>query len=709
MAESLNGFVDRITYHNEENGYTIAQLKVPGKRARITLAGAILGVKEGENIEVQGEWVQHPQYGRQLQVETFKAVPPSTQEGIRRYLGSGLIKGVGPVMAKRIVERFGKETLEIIDTNPFRLLEVPKLGRKKIELIARTWAEQREIKDVMIFLQSHGVSTGYAVKIFKHYGQEVIKNVQENPYRLEREIDGIGFRIADQIAQRLGFAEDSQERVQAGIRYLLNRAADDGHVYLPLVDLMERGKELLQVSAELFPPALDELRQDDGIVTEETRYYLPPLYHSEVGIASALQRLQRSAGAQLEPLAEIPDGLVLAAGQQRAVKWATSEKVLVLTGGPGTGKTTVTRAILELYIRNKLKVMLCSPTGRAAKRLSEATGREAKTIHRLLEFMPAERRFKKNYDDKLELDALIVDEASMIDVVLMNALLRALPSHAHLVVVGDVDQLPSVGPGNVLRDIIDSGQVPVVRLDEIFRQGRESQIILNAHRINNGEAPSYDNTRGTDFFFLEEDDAGRMVELIEDLVARRLPAHGAYDPLRDIQVLTPMYRGDVGAQNLNECLQQKLNSQGQGHKQGGMELRVGDKVMQVRNNYDKGVFNGDMGIVTSIDSDNQVLRVLFDAGVDYDFAHLDELVLAYAISIHRSQGSEFPVVVLPLSTQHYIMLQRNLLYTAVTRAKKMLVIVGTRAALERAVENNEVAARFATLKVRILGQAGERL
>jgi exodeoxyribonuclease V alpha subunit len=411
----------------------------------------------------------------------------------------------------------------------------------------------------------------------------------------------------------------------------------------------------------------------------------------------------------LEPLAEIPDGLVLAAGQQRAVKWATSEKVLVLTGGPGTGKTTVTRAILELYIRNKLKVMLCSPTGRAAKRLSEATGREAKTIHRLLEFMPAERRFKKNYDDKLELDALIVDEASMIDVVLMNALLRALPSHAHLVVVGDVDQLPSVGPGNVLRDIIDSGQVPVVRLDEIFRQGRESQIILNAHRINNGEAPSYDNTRGTDFFFLEEDDAGRMVELIEDLVARRLPAHGAYDPLRDIQVLTPMYRGDVGAQNLNECLQQKLNSQGQGHKQGGMELRVGDKVMQVRNNYDKGVFNGDMGIVTSIDSDNQVLRVLFDAGVDYDFAHLDELVLAYAISIHRSQGSEFPVVVLPLSTQHYIMLQRNLLYTAVTRAKKMLVIVGTRAALERAVENNEVAARFATLKVRILGQAGERL
>jgi exodeoxyribonuclease V alpha subunit len=709
MAESLNGFVDRITYHNEENGYTIAQLKVLGKRARITLAGAILGVKEGENIEVQGEWVQHPQYGRQLQVETFKAVPPSTQEGIRRYLGSGLIKGVGPVMAKRIVERFGKETLEIIDTNPFRLLEIPKLGRKKIELIARTWAEQREIKDVMIFLQSHGVSTGYAVKIFKHYGQEVIKNVQENPYRLEREIDGIGFRIADQIAQRLGFAEDSQERVQAGIRYLLNRAADDGHVYLPLVDLMERGKELLQVSAELFPPALDELRQDDGIVTEETRYYLPPLYHSEVGIASALQRLQRSAGVQLEPLAEIPDGLVLAVGQQRAVKWAASEKVLVLTGGPGTGKTTVTRAILELYTRNKLKVMLCSPTGRAAKRLSEATGREAKTIHRLLEFVPAERRFKKDYDDKLELDALIVDEASMVDVVLMNALLRALPSHTHLVVVGDVDQLPSVGPGNVLRDIIDSGQVPVVRLDEIFRQGRESQIILNAHRINNGEMPSYNNTRGTDFFFLEEDDAGRMVELIEDLVARRLPAHGAYDPLRDIQVLTPMYRGDVGAQNLNECLQQKLNSQGQGHKQGGMELRVGDKVMQVRNNYDKGVFNGDMGIVTSIDSDNQVLRVLFDAGVDYDFAHLDELVLAYAISIHRSQGSEFPVVVLPLSTQHYIMLQRNLLYTAVTRAKKMLVIVGTRAALERAVENNEVAARFATLKVRILGQAGERL
>ena len=722
MNQSYKGFIDRLTYHNPENGYTIARLVVEGQRERIAIVGTLASIQEGESVEVEGAWTNHPKYGKQLKVEHYKAVYPSTLEGIQKYLGSGLIKGVGPRSAKRIVDHFGAETLDIIDEDPHRLEEVPKLGKKRVELIAAAWDEQRQIKDVMVFLQSHGITTGYAVKIFKTYGQEAIQKVRSDPYRLERDVDGIGFRIADRIAQRLGLGRDAPERVQAGIRYLLSEAADEGHVYLPTVrtmelpvagvmelpavGMMERAVEILDINAELLPPALEALRANDGVVTEDLRCYLPPLHRAEVGAASSLKRLLRTPAEELAVPTETEDGLELAPAQIQAVELVATSKVLVLTGGPGTGKTTVTRRILRLLEEGGLKVALCSPTGRAAKRLSEASGREAKTIHRLLGFQPGERQFKKGYDDRLEVDALIVDEASMIDVVLMNALLRALPDHARLVLVGDIDQLPSVGPGNVLRDIIDSAAVPVVRLTQIFRQAEKSHIIRNAHRINSGEMPIVENHADADFYFIQEGDPQRVVGLVEELCATRLPSYRGWDRRNDIQVLAPMYRGETGALNLNQRLQQRLNPHGQAHSHRGAEFWVGDKVMQVKNDYDKGVFNGDIGTIERLDAEKQVLYVRFDYTLEYDQVDLDQLTLAYAISIHRAQGSEFPVVVLPLTTQHYVMLQRNLLYTAITRAKQMIVIVGTPKALKLAIANDKVAQRYTTLKERLRGEIG---
>ena len=708
MSESIKGCIDLITYFNQESGYMIARLVPEGKRERITVVGSVAALKEGETIEVEGDWVSHPKYGRQFKIESYRQVHPSTLEGIQKYLGSGLIKGIGPVSARRIVAHFGAQTLEIIDADPYRLLEVDKLGKSRVDLIARAWKDQRRIKDVMVFLQSHGITTGYAVKIFKQYGQEAIQRVRENPYRLERDIVGIGFRIADRIARNMGLAADAPERIQAGMRYLLVRGSEEGHVFLPVEVLMQQCKDILGVNAELFPPALETLRADDGISKEDLRYYLPPLYYAEVGLASSLKRLLRTpAAVKLDSPRHTGtgEGLQLSPSQWEAIDLAARKKVIVLTGGPGTGKTTITREILALFESKGLEVALCSPTGRAAKRLAEATSRAAKTIHRLLEFIPAERAFRKNYDNRLEVDALIVDEASMIDVALMHSLLQAIPDTAHLVIVGDIDQLPSVGPGNVLRDIIASGTVPVVRLTEIFRQARESQIVLNAHRVNRGEPPSISNREASDFFFLEEEDPARSAELIEDLCARRLPARG-HDPMRDIQVITPMYRGETGAVNLNLRLQQRLNPHGQSYNHGDVELRVGDKVMQVKNNYDKGVFNGDTGIIAGLDMDEQQMRIKFDSSLSYDFAELDELTLAYAISTHRAQGSEFPVVVMPLTTQHYVMLQRNLLYTAFTRAKEMIVVVGTQKALNLAVENDAVALRYTTLMQRLRGETG---
>jgi exodeoxyribonuclease V alpha subunit len=705
--ETVRGYVDRMTYHNPENGYTIAQVvQDGGGEEGCAVVGAMTGLTEGETVELEGNWVNHPRYGRQFKVSSYKQIYPATLEGIRRYLGSGLIKGIGPVIAERIVEQFGETTLVVIESTPNRLREVPGLGKKKVESIISAWIEQSRVKDAMIFLQSHGVGPGFAVRIVKKYEGDTIAAVRKNPYRLERDIRGIGFQTADKIASELGFAPEAPERIEAGLRYVLNQAADDGHVFVPEVELLERGRSVLEVNEDLLPPALDALQAGDTVVKEGARFYLTPLYRAEAGVARSLKRL---LSTRIEPPSAATEnrqggGITLNLDQKAAIELSLSEPVVVVTGGPGTGKTTVTRTIVERFEQAHRKVLLCSPTGRAAKRLAETTGREARTIHRLLEFEPATGQFRRNDKRRLEAGVIILDEASMIDVRLMNSLLMAVPTNASLVLVGDADQLPSVGPGNVLADVLSSGVIPVSRLEEIYRQEGESQIVASAHRIIHGEWPEDTNAPDSDFFFSCEEDPQKTADLIEDLCGRRLVERFGLDPIRDIQILTPMYRGDTGAINLNRQLQQRLNPHGQGHRHGEVELRVGDKVMQVRNNYEKDVFNGDLGRVSAIDSDAAELSVSFDSGSRiYSFSELDDLTLAYAISIHRSQGSEFPAVVLALSTQHYVLLQRNLLYTAVTRARRLMVIVGSRRALARAIQNNEVAQRFTSLSDRLAG------
>ena len=708
MTQVYKGYIDNITYHNRENGFTIARLVVDGEKKKITVVGSIASLEEGEYIEVDGGWKEHLKYGRQFQITEYRIIYPTTLKGIEKYLGSGLIRGIGPVSAKRIVDHFGKDTLDVIDENPKRLIEVPKLGRKRVDIIEKSWGEQKQVKDVMVFLQSHGITTGWAVKIFKEYGSKSIDIVKRNPYRLEKDIRGIGFLIADRIAQNMGIAINAPQRVEAGIRYLLNKASEEGHAFLPvdkqksiLPNITERAGEILNINSELIFPGLESLFAKKEVYVEESRCYLPKLFQAEVGIASSLRRLIEKESRKSLQFYKIDDELELAYEQKIAVELAVNNKVLLLTGGPGTGKTTVTKRILQQFEANSLNVGLCSPTGRAAKRLGEATGRIASTIHRLLEFNPNEQGFNKNFEKKLDMDALIVDEASMIDVVLMHALLESLQDYTRLIIIGDVDQLPSVGPGNVLRDIIESKAVPVVSLNKIFRQAVDSYIITNAHRINCGQLPIINNRATRDFFFIEEPEPFRVADHIEDLCTRRLPAHGGYDPKSDIQVLSPMYRGETGATNLNTRLQDRLDANGNRLAFGEGELRVGDKVMQTKNNYDKGIFNGDMGIIQEIKTHSQELKVKFENVVDYDSNDLGELTLAYAISTHRSQGSEFPVVILPLTTQHYMMLQRNLLYTAVTRAKELIVIVGTKKALSMAVKNNQVVQRLTTLKRRL--------
>ena len=705
MSERLEGTIERITYHSEESGYTVAKLEPKGTRFRpITVVGTMASVSAGESLILDGLWVSHPQYGRQFKVTSYRTVYPSTVEGIRKYLGSGLIKGVGPITAKRIVNHFGTDTLDIIETDPDRLLEVPGVARKRAEMIKHAWVELREVKEVMLFLQSHEVSTTYAAKIYKQYGRDAISIVRVDPYRLERDIWGIGFLTADKIAKNLGISPDSIERIKGGIRYVLTQYAEEGHTFVPVVELLERVRDILSVDVEFVPKGLEALREDGGIVTEDLRYYLPPLYYAEIGVAHGFHRLMRHGSVSLtaEAEQEIQDlerkgSIQFAEKQKRAIQTAVTSKVMVLTGGPGTGKTTITKTIIEIFEHKGLKVLLCSPTGRAAKRLSEATGRQAKTIHRLLEFSPTKGGFQKSREDPLDGDAVIVDETSMIDIVLMNSLLRAIPSKARLILVGDVDQLPPVGPGNVLKDIIRSEAVPVVRLDEIFRQAKSSQIVTNAHRINKGTFPYINNKHAEDFFFVEEEDPEKVAQHIEELCTDRLSKHKGFHPIEDIQVICPMYRGETGAINLNLQLQNALNPDSPEYRRGDTEYRVGDKVMQIRNNYEKMVFNGDIGRITRIDRENQQLEVRFDEPVCYEFGELDELVLAYAVSVHKSQGSEYRAVVMPITTQHYMMLQRNLLYTAVTRAKEMVVLVGTKRALGIAVNNSKVSERYSWL------------
>jgi len=708
MAQ-LRGIVDRITFQNEENGYTVARLQVEGQRGGepVTIVGETLSMNPGESVVLEGEWTTHKQFGQQFKISSYQMVHPSTVEGMRRYLGSGLIKGVGPVTAKRIVNHFGEESLAVIEGDPERLAEVEGLGPKRAKLIVKAWAEQQEIHNVMLFLQSHEVGTGYAVKIWKKYGQEAVSMIQDNPYRLAVDVWGIGFLTADRIAQKMGIPAHSDRRIQAGLQHVLHQAADkEGHVFLAEEELIEACAQALEVPVEAIGPCIEQLAGSETIVVNEGRVYLPHLYYAEKGAATRCFQLSQVQRIELGDIPseigaiELRDNVTFAPLQKQALEKALSHNLLVLTGGPGTGKTTTIKGLIALLEARKKHIALAAPTGRAAKRMSEATGYEAKTIHRLLKYSPKENAFEKNFENPLEIDALIVDEVSMVDTVLMNSLLRAVPISASVILVGDTDQLPSVGAGNVLRDVIASGIVETVALNEIFRQAQTSRIITNAHAINAGQMPDISNARDSDFFFLEAEDPEQVVETVCGLCASRLPKTYGLNAIDDIQVLAPMYRGETGAINLNRVLQEKLNPKGQALQRGGAQYRVGDKVMQIRNNYDKDVFNGDMGRILAIEDD--MVSVNFqDRPVIYELSELDELVLAYAVSVHKSQGAEYKAVVMPLTTQHYMMLQRNLLYTAITRAKGLVVLVGTQKALGMAVKNNVVSQRHTTLAERI--------
>jgi exodeoxyribonuclease V alpha subunit len=828
MTDTLRGVVERITYHNEENGYTVARLmperplehSFNARGREVTIVGNLPAINVGESVELTGRWTVHGDYGRQFAVETMRTILPATVAGIEKYLGSGLIKGVGPVTAKRIVKHFGLETLDIIEGSPERLIDVPGVGAKRVQMITTAWLEQQAIKEVMIFLQSHSVSTSLATKIYKTYGDDAINIVREDPYRLARDIYGIGFLTADKIARALGIPADSPRRVAAGVAYALSQATDEGHVFLPMQVLAGQAAKLLEVeskqvgigilelwredlvklvdepggdaltlpdpiSAEETPKlvaeggsfyAPDTLAAAQSLLGEERAVYLTPLFYSETGVANRLTRLAHTGKSRLSSFtanrynwdaaffaAARSDGLDLAPQQRVAVQTALTKRLTVLTGGPGTGKTTTVRTILQLCRQAGHRVLLAAPTGRAAKRLAETTGHEAKTIHRLLEFKPAEgMAFKRNEESPLDGDLLIVDEASMLDLVLTNHLLKAIPPGMHLLLVGDVDQLPSVGAGNVLQDVIAaieepegraedsrlkiegsgnnavaeqpalSGESPisqspdlqssifhlpnlqsphlprsqtaVIRLDTIFRQAAGSYIITNAHRINRGQVPIIDNEGATDFFVFRTEDPQRAAQLCVELVAARIPRRFGIAS-EQIQVLSPMHRGVVGVGALNESIQAAVNPPAPRRAErrfGNRLYRVGDRVMQIRNNYDKDVYNGDMGFIRRIDNENQEMQVEIDGRpIAYDFLELDELVHAFAISVHKSQGSEFPAVVIPVLTSHYMMLQRNLLYTAVTRARQLVVLVGQPRAIGIAVGNNKVTARYTGLDMRL--------
>ena len=722
MLADLQGQIERITYTNEENGFTIARVKVYGQRDLVTVVGDLIDPRPGEILEMKGEWANHPKYGEQFKIVNYKTSVPATVYGIQKYLGSGLIKGIGPVMARRIVKKFGKKTLDIIEDDIKKLAEVDGIGKMRIEMVRQAWEDQKEIREVMLFLQSHGVSSGYAAKIFKQYGNHSIKVVKDNPYRLSTDIFGIGFVTADSIAEKLGFARNSELRAEAGILYVLHQLSDDGHVFYPYEPLVEKCQEILHVDREVIIKALGAIAVDKRIVIEDMNdeveefrennksVYLAKFHVCETNIAARMKTLVNTPKAIREINSEKAIEWVqkqlsisLAEKQAEAIKCAIENKVTVITGGPGTGKTTIINAVLKILSKIKIEIMLAAPTGRAAKRMSETARHEAKTIHRMLEYSLQKGGFQKNEETPLDCDLLIVDEASMIDTILMHYLLKAIPPTATFILVGDVNQLPSVGAGNVLRDIIASGVVPVVELNVIFRQAKESLIVVNAHKINSGLLPSI-KPAGTkdDFYFIEQEDPEVVLKIILELIKERIPSRFGFDPMEQIQVLTPMHRGTVGSGNLNMELQNMLNPGKDGIVRGNRNFRVNDKVMQIKNNYDKEVFNGDIGRIKKIDSENQQAIISFD-GFDtiYDFTDLDEIVLAYAISVHKSQGSEYPAVIIPILTQHFILLQRNLIYTAVTRGKRLVVMVGSKKALAMAVKNARTRRRYTRLSERI--------
>ena len=726
----IRGVVERITYQNPENGYTVLKCAVKSYKELVTVIGSLMDVNVGSVLLIYGNWKVDSRYGRQFAAESWEETLPATVFGIEKYLGSGLIKGVGPKYAKKIVTQFGTETLEVIETDISRLQEVDGIGKKRIKMIRDSWERQKEIKNVMLFLQDHGVSTSFAAKIYRQYGNESLDKMKENPFQMADDIWGIGFKTADGIAQKLGFAKEAYVRLRSGIMYTLSNLADEGHVFAYQKQLIAKAAELLEAEESSIVMTLDQMIMDKDLICETVDYntdqaemkaiYLPAFYYAEAGVAGKLKRLAQAPAADRLWHALMDarqktgnESLSIDVGkiqekvdmkydeiQADAIRKAAVSKVMVLTGGPGTGKTTTTQGIIAAYRSFGLKILLAAPTGRAAKRMTEATGLEAKTIHRLLECKPPEG-YQKNEDNPLEGDVLIIDECSMIDMILMNALLKAIPEGMRLILVGDIDQLPSVGAGNVLRDIIDSGVFPVVRLTRIFRQAQSSRIIMNAHAINEGKFPDISNGKNTDFFYIEKEDPEEAVQEIVRLVKNNLPRYYK-TPWNHIQVLTPMQKGIVGAANLNLDLQEALNPQGDGLRRGGYLFRAGDKVMQIRNNYEKEIFNGDIGTVESVDLQERMLKVNFDQHIiEYEASELDELVHAYATTIHKAQGSEYPIVVMPVLMNHYVMLQRNLIYTGITRAKKVLVIVGTRKALSYAVRNVTVTKRNTFLKERL--------
>lgn len=711
--DEIFGYIERITFQNPENGYTVAQLKQSKCKDLTCIVGSMPGLQPGETVRCQGQWKQHLVFGRQFVVEKYQSEAPADVVGIRKYLSSGLIKGIGAKYAARIVDAFGEDTLNIIDKHPEKLLEVDGLGKKRLESIHTCWAQQKSIRDVMIFLQSNGVSPSYAQKVFKHYGNESIKKVKENPYQLSRDIHGIGFKSADKIAQAMGLAKDAYGRIDAGIEYALLEGSDEGHVCHPISEFLKNAQEILEVGQDLiearFPFLVQESRIELGEMVFEgamTRFiWLKRLFLSEVGIGRQLSRLRRSPcelrKIDTQKALEWVQSLLnikLAHNQQQAVIQALSEKVQIITGGPGTGKSTITKAILTITEKLTDKIMLAAPTGRAAKRMSEITGKKAKTLHSLLEFDFKVGKFKKGLDSPLDCDLIIIDEASMIDTALMYSILKAIPSHARVIFVGDINQLPSVGPGNVLKDMIDSRCLPITSLTEIFRQAAGSRIITNAHRINQGSFPDVSNAENSDFFFMNVETPEDVLKNIVALVSQRLPKKYGFDPFNDIQVLAPMKRGVIGTENLNVILQQHLNPKENALMWSGKRFLPGDKVMQIRNDHKREVYNGDIGRIQSIDTVEQQVIIRFDdREVIYEYSDLDELVLAYAASVHKYQGSECPCVVMPIHTTHFKLLHRNLLYTGVTRGKKLVVLVGTKKAIFLAVKNDEVKRRYTGL------------
>lgn len=715
--EGFSGLVERVTFHSEETGFAVLRVTVKGYRELVTVIGVLPSVNAGEWITAQGNWVQDKQHGPQFKTTFLKASPPTSREGIEKYLASGLIKGIGPVYAKKLVEKFGEQILTVIDLYSAQLEEVNGIGPERRKKIKAAWVEQRAVREIMIFLHAHGVSTSRAVRIYKAYGEQAIETVRANPYTLAKDIYGIGFQSADAVAQKLGIPRDSMIRAVAGLRHSLLEATSDGHCALPKEVLQERAAKLLEIEGSIVHQALERLLLDLELVQEsigsDVLVYLPHLRRAEEGIAGRLRELAKAPSC-LPPIdvekaiawCQQKTGKELAPTQRAALQRALQSRIIVITGGPGVGKTTLVDSVLRILRAKNLLCLLCAPTGRAAKRLGEATGMEAKTIHRLLEFQNFSGGFARNAAHPLECQVLAADETSMIDVPLMNKLVQALPENAHLLLVGDMDQLPSVGPGAVLADIIRSEVMPVVRLTEVFRQAASSQIVTNAHRVNSGQMPQIPPPGNeSDFFFIEREESESIQATILELVKERVPRKLGLDPVLDVQVLCPMNRGNLGARAMNGLLQNRLNPPRDNEasvERFGWQFRLRDKVIQNQNNYDKEVFNGDIGQIVSIDPAEQELQIRFEAReVVYDFHELDELSLAYAITIHRSQGSEFPAVIVPVAMQHYLLLQRNLIYTAMTRGRKLVVLVGQRKALAIAVNNDRAGERYSGLYDRL--------